>query len=125
MYKEKINQLIRVISETPDSECVDLMEELVLSASNYIRKVNVLEIGIMVGRYDKGGDEYKKYIEKLDKQRSSAHNTLKVNVKIINRLCRNNNLPVIYEGNEEDGEAIEEFAKDVVDEFFGARKLLS
>lgn len=123
MFREKINEFIKVISENEDSECLDMMEELIESASHYMRRVNVLEIGLMVGKYNKEGNEYREYIEKLDKQRSNAHNALISNVKIINRLCRNNNLLLIYEGNEEDKIEVAEFAQKVVDELFSTRRL--
>lgn len=123
MFREKINEIIKVISETEDSECLDMMEELIESASDYVRRVNVLEIGVMVGKYNKEGNEYREYVGKLDKQRSKAHNALISNVKIINRLCRNNNLPLIYEGNEEDRIEVAEFAQKVVDELFSTRRL--
>ena len=123
MYREKINEFIRVISESNDSECLELIEDLISSASDYVRRVNVLEIGLMVGKYNKEGSEYREYIEKLDKLRSSAHNALITNVKIINRLCRNNNLPPIYDGNEEARIQVAEFAKQVVEELFSTRRL--
>jgi hypothetical protein len=123
MFREKINEFIKVISETEDSECLDMMEELIGSASDYMRRVNVLEVGVMVGKYNKEGDEYREYIEKLDKQRSNAHNSLISNVKVINRLCRNHGLPLIYEGNEEERVAVAEFAQKVVDELFSTRRL--
>ena len=123
MYREKINEFIRVISESNDRECLDLMEDLISSASDYVRRVNVLEIGLMVGKYNKEGSEYREYIEKLDKLRSSAHNALITNVKIINRLCKNNDLPPIYIGNEEDRIQVAEFAKQVVEELFTTRRL--
>ena len=82
MYREKINEFIRVISESNDSECLELIEDLISSASDYVRRVNVLEIGLMVGKYNKEGSEYREYIEKLDKLRSSAHNALIINVNI-------------------------------------------
>lgn len=123
MYREKINEFIRAISESDDRECLDLMEDLISSASDYVRRVNVLEIGLMVGKYNKDGDEYKEYIEKLDKLRSNAHNSVITNVKIINRLCRNNNLEPIYSGNEEDRIEVAEFAQQVVEELFSTRRL--
>lgn len=123
MYREKINEFIRVISATDDSDCLDIMEELISTASDYIRRVNVLEIGIMVGKYNKDGNEYREYIEKLDKQRSEAHNILMSNAKIINRLCKKNNLPLIYENNEEERTEVAEYAQKVVDELFSTRRV--
>ncbi|SHK36534.1 Protein of unknown function [Clostridium cavendishii DSM 21758] len=123
MFREKINEFISVVSKTDDFECLDIMEELIKSASDYVRRVNVLEIGLMVGKYNKDGDEYRKYVDKLDKQKSNAHSGLISNVKIINRLCRNNNLPLIYEGNEEDKIEVADFAKNVVNELFNIQKI--
>lgn len=123
MYRQKINEFIRTISESDDRECLDLMEDLIASASDYERRVNVLEIGLMVGKYNKEGSEYREYIEKLDKLRSNAHNSVITNVKIINRLCRNNNLEPIYSGNEEDRIEVVGFAQQVVEELFSTRRL--
>lgn len=123
MYREKINEFIRIISESDDADCLDLMEELISSASDYIGRVNALEIGLMVGKYTKEGAEYREYVEKLDRQRSNAHNVLISNVKTINRLCRKNNLPLIFQGNEEERIEIAEFAQKVVDELFNSRRL--
>lgn len=123
MYREKINEFIRTISESKDRECFNLMDDLISSASDYVRRVNVLEIGLMVGKYNKEGAEYREYIEKLDKQRSNAHNALITNVKIINKLCKNNDLASIYSGNEEDRIQVAEFAQNVVEELFSTRRL--
>jgi len=123
LYKEKINEFIRVISVTEDSDCLDIMEELISTASDYVRRVNVLEIGIMVGKYNKDGNEYREYIEKLDKQRSDAHNSLISNAKIINRLCKKNNLPLIYEENANERIEVAEYAQKVVDELFSTRRI--
>jgi hypothetical protein len=50
------------------------------------------------------------FILKLDKQRNDTHNILISNVKIINRLCKKNNLPLIYGGNEEERIEVADFA---------------
>lgn len=36
MYREKINEFIRAISESNDRECLDLMEDLISSASDFV-----------------------------------------------------------------------------------------
>ena len=63
------------------------------------------------------------FILKLDKQRNDTHNILISNVKIINRLCKKNNLPLIYDGNEEERIEVADFAQKVVDELFSTRRL--
>lgn len=123
MYREKINEFIRIISKSNDRESLNLMQDVISSASDYVRRVNVLEIGLMVGKYNKEGAEYREYIEKLAKQRSNVHNALMTNVKIINRLCKNNDLAYIYSGNEDDRIQVAEFAQNVVEELFSTRTL--
>jgi len=123
MYREKINEFIRIISKSNDRECLNLMQGVISSASDYVRRLNVLEIGLMVGKYNKEGAEYREYIEKLDKQRSNAYNALITNVKIINKLCKNNDLASIYSGNEEDRIQVAEFAQNVVEELFSTGRL--
>ncbi len=123
LYREKINDFIRIISATEDSDCLNIMEDLIDTASDYVRRVNVLEIGLMVGKHNKEGSEYREYIEKLDKQRSATHNVLISNVKIINRLCRKYNLPLFFEGNELERIEVAEFAQKVAEELFSTRRL--
>lgn len=123
MYRERINEIIKTLSESEDLDCLDLVEDLIDSASEYVRRVNLLEIAIMVGKYNKDGEEYRDNIEKLDKLRSTAHNSLISNVKIINRLCRKYNLPVLFIGNEEKRIEVAEFAQQVVAELFATRRL--
>lgn len=123
MYREKVNEFINAVSGTQDPYCLEIMEDLINTASDYDRRVKVLEIGLMVGKYDKDGTEYKEYIEKLHKQRSDAHNILISNVKIINRQCKKYNLPLIYKGNEQKTIEVAAFAKKVIEELFSTRKL--
>ena len=123
MYREKINGFVRAISGTEDSDCFDTMKELINTASGYASRVNVLEIGLMVGKYNKESNEYRKYMDKFDNMKNDAYNILISNVKTINRLCKKNNLPLIYEVNEEKKVEVSEFAQKVVEELFSTGKM--
>ena len=112
-----------IISKTEDSYCLDIMEDLINTASDYVKRVNILEIGLMVGKYNKEGNEYRDYISQLDKQRSATHNVLISNVKIINKLCSKNNLPLIFDGNEDERVEVAEFAQKLANELFSTRRL--
>jgi len=123
LYREKIIEFVMIISKTEDSYCLDIMEDLINTASDYVKRVNILEIGLMVGKYNKEGNEYRDYISQLDKQRSATHNVLISNVKIINKLCSKNNLPLIFDGNEDERVEVAEFAQKLANELFSTRRL--
>jgi hypothetical protein len=123
MYREKINEFIKNISDSRDSECLELIEDLISSAAEYVKRVSILELGIMVGKHNKDGEEYREYIQNLDKQRSNAHNALINNLKIVNRLYRNNNMLPIYKGDEDNRVEIANFAQEIIEELFSTRRL--
>lgn len=123
MYREKINTLIPAISKTNDIDCLGLIDDLIEAAAEYIKRVNVLEAALITAKISKEPEEYREYVQRLDKSRSSAHNNLISNVKIVNRLCRSNNVPVIFEGNEEMRIEIAEFALELSVELFSSRRL--
>jgi Mg2+ and Co2+ transporter CorA len=123
MYREKINEFIKVISKTPDSDFLDIIEDLVQSAGNYVMRVADLEAAIVVAKETKEASEYREYIESLDKKRSSAHNVLIANTKAVNRMCKKYNVPLLFEGNEEARIEIVNFAQQLIDELFSTRRL--
>ena len=123
MYREKINEFIKNISDSRDSECLELIEDLVSSTAEYVKRVNILELGMMVGKHNKEGEEYREYIHSLDRQRSNAHNALINNLKIVNRIYRNNNMIPIYKGDEDNRVEIANFAQEIIDELFSTRRL--
>lgn len=123
MLRERIREIGIVISNSEDLDCVEVLEDLVESAAEYVKDVNVLEGGILIAKYYKDGEDYRNYIEGLDKERTSAHNELIANVKIINRLCKKYNLSPIYNGDEEDRIAIANFGFELVKEIFSTRRL--
>lgn len=122
MLRERIREIGLVISNSEDLDCVEVLEDLIQSAAEYVMDVNVFEGGILISKYYKDGEQYRNYIEGLDKERTSAHNELIANVKIINRLCRKYSLSPIYDGDEEDRVAIANFGFELAKEIFITRR---
>lgn len=123
MYRERINVFIKVISQTSDSDFLNIVEDLVQSAGNYIMSVANLEAAIVVSKETKEASEYREYIESIDHKRSSAHNVLIANTKAVNRMCKKYNVPLIFQGNEAVRAEVAEFAHQLVDELFSTRRL--
>lgn len=123
MYKNKINIIIETFSNLQDNDLLDVIEDLIQSAVEYIRKVTYLESALIVSAKNKSGVEYRDYIQKLDENRSISHNALISNVKVVNRICKKYSLPLIYEGDENDRVKIGNFAGELVNELFMTRRL--
>lgn len=123
MYREKVDLFLDTIANTPDADFVDLIEDLMNAAGEYLKRVVFLEAASIVGKLNKDGTEYGENIQKLDGDRSTAHNNLIATVKAINNLSRMHGIPVLYEGNEESRVVIADFAQRIVDEYFSTRKL--
>lgn len=122
MYRDKICTFINLVSESDDSDCLDMINDLVESAADYIKRVNILEAGLITARINCDPSEYRNIIERLDKMRSAVHNDLIINVKAVNRLCRAHNIPLLFEGNEEERIEIAEFALNLSNEIFNTRR---
>lgn len=123
MYREKVEHLIDSISQSSDCEYLGIVGDLVESAAEYIKRVVMLETAMLTGKLTKEGNEYREYIQQLDSSRSAAHNKLISNVRLINKLCSINKIPVIFEGNEENRIEIANFAHQIIHEYFCTRKL--
>lgn len=48
MYRERINEFIKVVSKTSDSDFLEIIEDVVKSAGYYIMSVANLEAAIVV-----------------------------------------------------------------------------
>ena len=121
MYREKINEFINSVSKSNDIDALDLINDVIDSATEYIKRVNNLEAARMTAKITSEPAEYREIIQKLDRLRSSAHNSLIANVKALNRLCRAMGIILIYEGDEEKRIEIAEFARELTDEIFDSR----
>lgn len=123
MLREKFNSLIDKIKSSGNSFAEDdvlAVEEYIKDCGRYVKAVTDMEAAITVARHRMEPEEYREYIIRLDRNRKIAHDSLIASTRLINRLCRVYNEPVIYTGGDDRIE-ISEFAKKVVDEMFKTR----
>lgn len=119
-YKKLIENLASKIKDNSDLE---ILEDVEKDFSHYVKSVSDMEHGIAVARFRLEGEEYRNYIQNLDKQRRAAHNAAIVSVRILNRFCKLYNTDLIFAGNIEDRVQVGNFCMKVVNELFENRIL--
>ncbi|GAA0731052.1 hypothetical protein GCM10008905_33050 [Clostridium malenominatum] len=122
MLIERIREIADRISNSEDLDCVEVIEDLIFSAGEYIKKVNAFEGGLIVAKYYTDGEEYSSYINSLNKEKVLALNELVANIKITNRLCKKYNIALVYIGDEEDREGASEFGMELCKEIFACKR---
>lgn len=118
MYKE----IARELTQKLNKEDKEIVEDIINDLSTYIKRVSDMENAINVARFRLQGQEYRDYISNLDTQRRAAHNNAIVGVKMLNRLCKMNDVPEIYTGKIDDRNEVAEFCMAVVKELFDERE---
>ena len=91
-------QQIEELKRHFDEEEMDCVEEMILKAGQYVQAVVRMETTARnwVGR---GGEELREKVSSTDGSRRMAHNSLISATDIVNRLCKNHDLPLIYTGD--------------------------
>ncbi len=81
--------------DTEEMECV---EDMIFKAARYVREVVIMETTArnLIGR---NGEELREAVSSTDGTRRVAHNSLISATDIVNRLCANHGLPLIYTGD--------------------------
>lgn len=102
-----------------DEDERDLIEKMVLSASNYVRAVTEMKAKSLnyAGRT---GDDLRTAAEQSDRERTNCHNALIAHVDIVNRICGFHQQPPIYTGSSARRE-YGDFAIRLVSEIFAQR----
>lgn len=121
-YKEKITELVSRLKSRNDFDSILLVETMLKSCGAYIYRVNLLEAFILA-KPTEDSNEYRTRIAELDKQRSIEHNALISSAKIVNRLCKVNNLPLIFGCNVDNRVDVAEHAFKIVLTLFNDRRL--
>lgn len=116
MIREKTVCFLRAISNSQDSDCMELIEDLITCCGEYVSKMITLEAALLVAKYTEEANGYSEYIKKLDKQLKESNNDLRDTVKAVNRICRQYDLPLIFEGNEDSNIELLQFTNIVVQE---------
>lgn len=119
MYKEIIMDLISRLESAYE---IVLVRDMITNCEVYLQKVIALEAQIIT-RTAIDSEEYRQRVSEMDKQRSTAHNSLISSVAIVNRLCRIADLPPLFPGNIDNRIEVAEFAMKLVNEMFQHRRL--
>ena len=95
--KESINTLINTNKD--DAELLGLIEGCLSSFGEYHARIYEMEAWLsMYGYHNTPKADYQDKSTALDKSRSAAHNAVISSIGILNRLCGQNNIPLIYDG---------------------------
>ena len=81
-----------------DAEEMDCVEDMILKAAQYVRAVVIMETTAR-NMIDRSGEELREAVSTTDGSRRMAHNSLISATDIVNRLCTNHGLPLIYTGD--------------------------
>lgn len=103
-----------------DEEEMDCVEEMILKAGQYVWAVVLMETTAR-NWIDRSGEELREKVSSTDGARTIAHNSLIAITNIVNRLCENHGLPLIYKGDEM-RRHYGDFALALVTEVFEKRK---
>lgn len=94
---ETIKKLILAFRD--DSEMLELLEDALHSFQEYHAAIYTLELKKQL--YAGGGmeaDAYRAMVTELDRSRTSHHNAVLVQVNVLNRMAKSQNLPPFYDG---------------------------
>ena len=101
---------------------LDFLKETLDGFSKYVDIINQQENIAIVDKYRLSKEDLMERIKILDMHRRMVHNIIITGVQRINLLCRENNIDIFYDGDENDRVQIAEFAMRVVEETFNNRK---
>ncbi len=116
MIREKAVCFLRTISNSQDIDCMELIEDLVTCCGEYASRKITLEAALLVEKYTRETNGYMEYIKKLDKQLKESDIDLRDTVKAVNRICRQYDLPLIFDGNEDSDSDLLKFTNMVIKE---------
>lgn len=116
---DKINELVQIYKD--DEMVTDIIRDLLVGMNNYVYKVNEMET-LKILRITIDSDVYKERFQLLDKARSNIHNGIIRNIKLINKICREDGYEVLYNGDEENRYEIGDFTGEIIHTIFINRK---
>lgn len=125
MYKEKLEALKNAVETDNNSKMIiQRIEECVSVFGSYIKHVVDMEAAMQFARFRLEGEEYRDYVERLDRQRTVIHDAALVNCNIVNRMAVKFLGEEIFPNaaNMHRSEVADTYIKVVVDEYFEARK---
>lgn len=123
--KEKINLLIQAINKSDDNEkgeYLQAIETMIADCGKYIERVTAMEAAQATARFRMEADDYRDTIVRLDRSRKFAHDSMMIDVKLVDRICALMGVEKIYSGPDE-RILIADFAGQIAREYFEDRKL--
>ncbi|MFY9378515.1 MAG: DUF3232 domain-containing protein [Peptococcia bacterium] len=94
---DSIQELISKNRE--DAEMLKLIENCLMSFYDYHTRIFKMEIWLKLHDYrNTSKEDFQTTYTELDKSRSICHNALIKNLSILNRLCQQHHLPLVYGG---------------------------
>ena len=124
--KNQFNNLIKDLKKLNNDvskDCIDYIEEIISSCGRYVERVTATEAAFTIARFRMEPEAYREYVTELDRSRKIAHDTVMVNIAILNRYCRLVGVQPIYTGDLNDRITVADFAMRVCNTFFKIRKL--
>lgn len=119
MSKNDKSAIIKLVLKYKDDDIVlDYLKLTLDSFGEYIDIINKQENLAIISKYQLSAEDYKAQIVTLDRHRRMCHNTIISGIKRINLLCKENDMPLFFDGDEEDRVEIANFVLAVVTETF-------
>lgn len=122
--KSDVNVISRlVILHKDDRDYLEYLKDVLDDFGAYVEIINKQENLAVVGKYSLSKEDYRFELETLDRHRRMIHNNIIRGIKNINRMCKEDNLPIFYDGSEGDRVEVAEFVFKCVEKNFRNRKL--
>ena len=120
MHKKKIVKLIETL-QTQDNaqQKIAMVYRLLETANRYVAAVTEHTWKLQMQIWD-NSVEHSQEVAEIDKKRTQVHNSLISLINSVNRLCENNSLPRLYDG-EDERRQMGDFALELVETYFRDR----
>lgn len=100
MYSINKNSVLLLREKIKDDATAMLeLQNCIQSFMEYSSRIYKLEIYRQLFNYDNiSREDFQQEVISLDQSRTASHNTVISNINILNRLCKQSGIPLIYEG---------------------------
>ena len=118
--RNRVSALIDAINNSNDTHKandLEAVEDFIKDCGRYVDARTAHQAASQVARFRMDTEAYQAYIVNLDRNRRAAHDTVMVNIRLMNRLCRIYHLDKMYAGPDE-RHAMADFALEVATAYF-------
>ena len=96
LCEDTITKLIDIYKD--DEKILNVIERAISTFEEYHQAIFKMELWMKVFSKAISGSEYQDNVTRLDKSRTTNHNSVLGTVNLLNRLAEKNNLPPVYDG---------------------------